>query len=105
MPFVEIQAKYTGTHDMKMKCVEFCKLDTTKLNVKLWICEVTKPKLKPKSLPSHKAEAEAKALSFWNYMYKAEAEAEAKAEAASYLSLLLMGRIDHNRSFSDGQSC
>ena len=105
MPFVEIQAKDTGTHDLKMKCVEFCKLETTKLNVKFWICELTKPKLKPKLFPSHKAEAEAKALSFWNYKAEAESEAEAKAEAASSLCLLLMGRIDHNHSFSDGQSC
>ena len=31
---------------------------------KFWTCEITKPKLKPKPLPSHEAEAKAEALSF-----------------------------------------
>ncbi len=57
--------------------LSFSCFEATKLNVKFWICEVTKPKLKPKLFPSHEAEAEA--LGFLNH--EAEAEAEAKAEA------------------------
>ena len=47
--------------------------------VEFWICEVTKPKLKPKLFPNH--EAEAKPLTFWNH------KAEAKAVAANALAL------------------
>ncbi len=61
----------------KWKMLSFSSFDPTKSNVKFWICEITKLKLKPKLFPSHEAEAEAEALSFWNH--EAEAEAEALA--------------------------
>ncbi len=44
--------------------LHFSSFETTKLNVNFFVCEVTKPKLKPKLFQSHKAEAEAEALSF-----------------------------------------
>ncbi len=44
--------------------LSFSSFETRKLNVRFWICEVTKPKLKTKLFPSHEAEAEAEALRF-----------------------------------------
>ncbi len=61
----------------KWKVLIFWSVGPTKPNVKFWICEVTKQKLKPKLFQSHEAEAEAEALGFWKH--EAEAEAEALA--------------------------
>ncbi len=69
----------------KWKTLSFSSFETRKPNVKFWICEVTKPKLKPKPLPICKAEAEAEPLSFWNHEAEVEAEAEALASNASAL--------------------
>ncbi len=63
----------------KWKILSFSSFETTKPEVKFWICEVTKPKLSP----SHEAEAEAEALNFRNHEAEAEAEAEALASNAS----------------------
>ncbi len=59
--------------------LSFSGFETTKSIVKVWICEVTKPKLKPKLFPNHEAEA----LTFWDHEAEAEAEAEALASNAS----------------------
>ena len=61
---------------MILKMLSFSSFETTKQNVKFWICGVTKLKL----FPSHDAEAKAKALRFRNH--EAEAEAEALASNA-----------------------
>ncbi len=59
------------------KMLSFSSFETRNLNVKFWICEVTKPK----PFPSHEAEAKDEALSFWNR----KAEANALASNASTL--------------------
>ena len=59
----------------KWKMLRIPSFETTKPNLKFWICEVMKPKPKPKLFPSHEAEAEAEteALSFWNHVVEAKA--------------------------------
>ncbi len=66
--------------------LSFSSFETTKPIVIFWICEVTKPKLKPKLFQNHEAEAEAEAeaLSFWNHEAEAEAEALASNASASW---------------------
>ncbi len=75
--FLKFRQTVQGNMIWKWKMLSFWSVGPTKPNVKLWIYEVTKPKLKPKLFPSHEAEAEAEALGFWNH--EAEAEAEALA--------------------------
>ena len=94
------QANYTGKHDLKIKIVVFfSSFETRKPNVKFWICEVTKPKLKPKLLSIHEAEAKAEVWVFettklkpkpklWPKMLRLR-EAESESEAASYPCLAL----------------
>ncbi len=75
---------YSPTWFENEKC--FSSFETTKPNVKFWICEVTKLKLKPKLFSSHEAEAEAEAeaLRFWNHETEAKAEALASNASASW---------------------